>query len=190
MIAYLDGKIILKREKFVILDVNGVGYKVFLSQKTLYSIPQIGQSLKLFCFHNIRENVLDLYGFLDEKELEFFEILNDIRGIGPKAAIEIASIGPLERIKDKIIAQDGNIFEGIPGIGRKRAMAIMMELSGKIRDFAKPRKMTADDAEAALVNLGFSKQNAKEALNQVPPDVQDTEGRIKIALKILGASSS
>jgi len=190
MIAYLSGKIIAEREKFIILDVNGVGYKVFLSQKTLYSIPQIGQNLKLFCFHNIRENAMDLYGFLDEKELEFFEILNDIRGIGPKAAIEISSIGPLERIKDKIAAQDGNVFEGIPGIGRKRAMAIMMELSGKIKNFAAPKRAAVlDDAEAALVNLGFSRQDAKDALNQVPPDIQDAEGRIKTALRILGRES-
>ena len=92
MIAYLEGKIILKKEKFIILDVNGVGYKIFLSKKTLSKLPEIDQNLKVFCFLNVRENSLDLYGFLDLKELEFFEILDAISGVGPKAALEISSL--------------------------------------------------------------------------------------------------
>ena len=99
MIAYLEGKIILKKERFLILNVNGVGYKVFLSQKTLTKIPREGENLKLFCFLNIRENLQDLYGFLSFEELEFFNLLNDIHSIGPKAALEVASLGPLEKIQ-------------------------------------------------------------------------------------------
>ncbi|MDP2864400.1 MAG: OB-fold domain-containing protein, partial [bacterium] len=72
MIASLSGKIILKREKFIILDVGGVGFKVFLSRKALLKIPQEGESLKVFCYLNVRENILDLYGFLDFEELELF----------------------------------------------------------------------------------------------------------------------
>ena len=188
MISYLQGKIILKKEKFIILDVNGVGYKIFLSQKTFFKIPETGQNLKIFCFLNVRENSLELCGFLDCKELEFFEILERIRGVGPKAALEISSLGPLEKIRERIITQDEKLFEGIPGIGRKKAMAIILELSGKIKKISENRKEkeTPDEAEQVLINLGFSKQKAKIALEKVPKDVEDTEKRIKQALKILG----
>ena len=189
MIAYLEGKIILKEEKFVILDVKGVGYKVFLSKKTLSKLPEIGQNLKIFCFLNVRENALDLYGFLDQKELEFFEILDSISGIGPKAALEISSLGPLEKIKEKILKQDEKIFEGIPGIGRKKAMAIILELSGKIKDISKKSlsgKPLSDEAEEGLIGLGFSRQKAKLALSKLPKDIKDSEEKMKEALKILG----
>ena len=95
MIAFLEGKIILKKDKFIILETNGVGYKVFLNRQTLLKLPEIGQVIKVFCFHNIKEDVSDLYGFLSYDELEFFEVLNDIHGVGPKAALEISVLGPL-----------------------------------------------------------------------------------------------
>ena len=189
MISYLQGRIILKKEKFVVLDVNGVGYKVFLSKKTLSKIPEIGKILRVFCFLNVRENSLDLCGFLDFKELEFFEILENIRGVGPKAALEISSLGPLEKIKERILSQDERLFEGIPGIGRKKAMTIILELSGKIKDIPKKSvsaKASADEAEEGLVGLGFSREKAKNALSKVPQDIQNSEQRIKEALKILG----
>ena len=187
MISYLQGKIILKKEKFIILDVNGVGYKIFLSKKTLSKIPEIDQNFKVFCFLNVRENSLDLYGFLDSKELDFFEILDDIRGVGPKAALEISSLGPLEKIKERILSQDEKIFEGIPGIGRKKAMTIILELSGKIKDISSKKKtVKVDEAEEGLISLGFPREKAKAALSKVPEDVKDSEQRIKDALKFLG----
>jgi len=187
MISFLEGKIILKKEKFIVLVVNSVGYKIFLSKKALSKIPEIGQTLKVFCFLDVKENALNLYGFLDEKELEFFEILNDIRGIGPKAAIEISSLGSLEKIKEKILAQDQNLFSGIPGIGRKKAMAIILELTGKIKaGFDAKKPVSADEVEDALVGLGFSRQQIKEVAAKIPEDVKKTEERIKFALKLLG----
>lgn len=187
MISYLSGKIILKKEKFIILEVNGVGYKVFFSQKTLSKIPKIGQNLKVFCFLDVKENSLNLYGFLNSKELEFFEILETIRGVGPKAALEISSLGPLEKIKERILAQDEKLFEDIPGIGRKKAMTIILELSGKIKDISQREKNgELDEAEEALIGLGFPRQQVKEVLKKIPKDIKETEDKIKEALKILG----
>lgn len=191
MISYLNGKIILKKEKFVIIDVAGVGYKVFLNRQTFLKLPEIGQDIKLFCFHNIKEDASDLYGFLTYDELEFFEVLNDIHGVGPKAALEISVLGPLEKIKDKILANppDGGekLFAGIPGIGAKRASSIILELTGKIIGPAKAgsRLGGTDEAENALVQLGFSRQQAKDALLRVPQNIKP-EDRIKLALKNLG----
>lgn len=187
MIAYLDGKIILKKDKFIILETNNVGYKVFLSRQTLLKLPEIGGAIKLFCFHNVKEDASDLYGFLTYDELDFFEVLMDIHGVGPKAALEISALGPLDKIKDRILAQDEKIFEGIPGIGSKKAMTIILELTGKIRMVSGAKsKLSADPAEDALTQLGFSKQQAKEALKNLPPEVKTMEDRVKSALKNLG----
>ncbi len=186
MISYLQGKIILKKEKFIILDVNNVGYKVLLSQKTFLSLPKNNQDFKFFCYLNVRENALDLYGFLSFEELELFETLNNISGVGPKIALEISSLGPLEKLKKAIEEKNEKVFEGIPGIGRKRAQAIILELSGKFREITQSKNQKVDEAEDALISLGFPRQKAKEALSKVTEDIKDTEQKIKEALKILG----
>ena len=189
MIASLEGKVILKKDKFVILEVAGIGYKVFLSQKTLNKIPQPGKTLKVFCYLNVRQNALDLYGFLDFGELELFELIEGIPGVGPKAALEISALGPLEKIKEEILAHNEQIFEKIPGIGRKKAQTIILELSGKIREAAKEKtkkREAPNEVIEALIGLGFSRQKAKEALSKVPERIKDTEQRVKEALKILG----
>ncbi len=186
MISYLDGKIILKKEKFAILEVSGVGYKVFLSNQSVLKIPDVGNALRVFCFHNIREDASDLYGFMTYEELEFFETLMGIHGVGPKAALEISVLGPLEKIKDRILAGDVKIFQGIPGIGDKKAMTIILELTGKIKMLNTQKKGTADPAQDALTQLGFTVQQAKDALKHVDPKIKNMEERIKLALKSLG----
>lgn len=190
MINYLSGKIIYKAEKFVILDVNGVGYKVFVSAPTLLKISKEGGPLKVFCYLNVKENALDLYGFLAMEELDFFELLNDIQGIGPKAALKLSILGPLEKIKKEILAGNEKIFEGISGIGKKRVQAIILELTGKIKEAAmvgQPRKAEkSDELEDALLGLGFPRQKVKEVLKEVPRDIKDEKERMKEALKRLG----
>lgn len=185
MISYLQGRIILKKDKFVIVEVANIGYKVFLSRQTLLRLPEIGETIKLFTYQNVKEEALDLYGFLSYEEMEFFETLMDIRGIGPKSALDISALGSLEKIKDRILKQDEKIFEGIPGIGSKKAMTIILELTGKIKMLGQ-KKGSADEAEGALMQLGFSKQQAKDALSHVPSSVKNPEERIKMALKALG----
>jgi len=184
MIAYLSGKIILKRDKFIIVEVAGIGYKVFVSKNSLFKLPEISQNIKLFVFQNVKEEALDLYGFLTYDELEFFEVLMDIRGVGPRSALDISQLGSLDKIKEKILAQDEKIFEGIAGIGSKKASTIILELTGKIKMLDK--KPSADEAENALVQLGFTKQDAKQVLQQLPENLKNTEERVKAALKFLG----
>ena len=183
MISYLDGKIILKRDKFIILEVNNVGYKVFLNRQALVTLPEIGENLKLFTYQNVKEEALDLYGFATYEGLEFFETLMDIRGVGPKSALDISALGSLEKIKDRILKQDEKIFEGIPGIGEKKAMTIILELTGKIKMLGQ-KKGSADVAEDTLMQLGFSRQQAKDALSKVSS--KDPEERVKQGLKNLG----
>jgi Holliday junction DNA helicase RuvA len=184
MIAFLDGKIILKKEKFVIIEVAGIGYKVFLSKSSLFKITKINETIKLYIYHHIKEEASDLYGFLTYGELEFFEILLNIRGVGPRLALDISQLGSLDKIKEKILNQDEKIFDGIAGVGSKKASTIILELTGKIQLLDK--KQSADEAENALVQLGFSKHDAKDALSYVPQDIKKTEERIKVALKRIG----
>jgi Holliday junction DNA helicase RuvA len=189
MISYLQGKIILKKEKFVILEVSGVGYEVFLSKRSLDRIPQTGQNLNVFCYLDVGERSLRLYGFLSYEELELFKLLRNISGVGPKAALEISSIGPPEKIKKEIEKGNEKIFEGIPGIGKKKAKKIILELSGKLKLLSPPLKKEdtkEDEVLLALINLGFKKEEAKKALSQVPKEVKDVKNRVKEALKILG----
>ena len=186
MIAFLEGKIIFKGEKFIILNVKGVGYKVFLSQKTLQKIPQKGENFKLFCYLNVKEKTLDLYGFFNREELEFFETLIEIPRIGPKAALEISSIASMEKLKEAIEKEDEKIIKEIFNVGKKKAQILILELSRKIKAPPKEKEISEDEAFQALINLGYSRTRVKSALSKIPKEIQDSERRIKEALKILG----
>ena len=205
MISYLQGKIILIKENFIILETNGLGFQVFLSKESLDKIPQIGQnlnpsaklrvdaewnrSINLFTHLDIGERSLRLYGFLKYEELELFKLLRNISGVGPKAALEISSIGSPKTIKKEIEKGNEKIFEGISGIGPKKAKKIILELSGKLKDFSPPPQkddFSKDETFIALINLGFKKEQVNKALSQIPKEIKAPEEKIKTALKILG----
>ena len=119
MISYLEGKIIFKKERLLIVNVNGIGYEIFLSKNNFLKLPNIGENIKLFCYLDIGERSLRLYGFFSFEELEFFKIIRDISGVGPKSALEISGLGPIEEIKKEIEKGNEKIFDEVPGIGRK-----------------------------------------------------------------------
>ncbi|MDD5606578.1 MAG: OB-fold domain-containing protein [Candidatus Pacebacteria bacterium] len=179
MIYYLSGKVLRKKEKYIVIVVNNIGYKVFVSKKTLNQITE--KETELFCFLNVKEKGMELYGFLKEEELEFFELLEALRGIGPKVALEIACIGNIEEVKKRIINQDPTVFQGIPGLGTKRKASLILELSGKIRQESNQKT----EEEKALICLGFSLEESKQALKKVDYNLKSEE-KIKQALKILG----
>lgn len=188
MIASLQGKIILKMEKFIILEVSGIGFEIFLSKRTLAKIPQIDQNLKMFCHMDVGERSLRLFGFLKYEELELFKLLRNISGVGPKAALDISSISSPDRIKKEIAKGNEAIFENIPGIGKKKASKIILELSGKLRSpEPSPQKesIPEDETFLALLSLGFKKEEIETALSQLPKEIKATEERIKESLKIL-----
>ncbi len=181
MIYYLLGRVFKKKEKYLVILNNNIGYRVFLSQKNLNKIKE-NQEIELFCFLNVREKGMEIYGCLSEKELEFFELLEGLRGIGPKVALEIASIGNIEEVKKRIIEHDATVFEGIPGLGTKRKASLILELSGKIRQETGQKKT---EEEKALIALGFSSEEIKAVLKKIDPQLEMKE-KIKIALQELG----
>ena len=185
MISFLEGKIVLKEEKFIILDVGGVGYKLFLSEKALNKITQGNKNLKVFCYLNITRNAMDLYGFLSFEELKFFNFLNDIPSIGPKAALEVAAIGSLEKAKIAINQEDDKIIKQIYSIGKKKAQRVILELSRQVRKTKPTTKIVKDEAFDALINLGYAQSEIKKTLAKIPRE-KSVEEKIKEALKILG----
>lgn len=184
MISYLKGKVIAKDEDSVTLDVQGVGYKVFLSKRNLDEIES-GQELEVFCFLDARERALELYGFLKKKELELFNVLKGISGVGSKVALKISALGSLEEIKEDIENKNTKAFEQIKGVGKKRAQKIILELTGKIEEQSEAKSVDEKNIQA-LVNLGFSKKRAEQTLQSV--SAEDDEEKVKKALKELGKS--
>ncbi len=184
MIGSIKGKTILKTDKFIIVEANGVGYKVSVS---LDSISKIKNEADIFIWiHTIvREDALDLYGFLDREELEFFEMLISVSGIGPKGALGILSVASIETLRQAIGTNDISYLTKISGIGRKTAEKIVIELRDKFKDEKTGGALKEEmDALEALKSLGYSQNEARDALKNVT--AVDTNAKIKEALKILG----
>ncbi|MCK4891407.1 MAG: Holliday junction branch migration protein RuvA, partial [Candidatus Pacebacteria bacterium] len=156
-------------------------------------LNEIGQEVELFTYLNVREDALALYGFLEYKELELFEHLISISGIGPKAGMGILSLADPETIKIAIAKGDSSILTKVSGIGKKTAERVILELRNKfsisdIENIEDKTKEIGDysDTVEALVSLGYSSVEAKKALSNISPEIKDISERIKIALKELG----
>ena len=190
MIAALTGTILLLSETFTIIDVSGVGYKVFVSSNTLTELKATDGTVSLWTHQVVREDALDLYGFMNRGEAEFFQLLIGISGVGPKSALGILSLGPVETMKAAISAGDADYLTKVSGIGKKSAQKIVLELQDKVNvlegeTYAEERKEESDTI-AALQTLGYSALEAREALKHVSPDTTGTKDRLKAALKVLG----
>lgn len=190
MISLLEGKIELKGEKFAIINVAGVGYRVFAGLETLQKIPEKGSNVKLWTFQSVRENALELYGFLHFAELELFETLLSVPGIGPKGGLGVLNIAPVDTLKKAIAAGDTSYLTRVSGIGRKTAEKIVLELKEKMAGrgvtVEAPELKEEADALEALVSLGYSPREAREALAQIPSEIVSVEKRVKEVLKKMG----
>ncbi len=175
MIYYLKGEIVITEKDFVVVDVNGVGYKVFVASSAVLSKKVI-----LYCYMQVTDKGFRLYGFENKENLDFFEKLMNISGIGPKTALRIASIAPMEEMKEAIKREDEEIMKEIFSIGEKKGQQIVFELSRKF--IKEPEK---DEVFETLQELGFSQARIKEVLKKVSCD-NSKEERVKEALKILG----
>ncbi len=185
MIGSLKGEIILKTEKYLIVEANGIGYKVNVSFEGLLRAKKTGDSVMLWVHTHVREDAMDLYGFMDYQELVFFEMLISVSGIGPKSALVILGIASIETLQKAISTGDTAYLTKISGIGRKTAEKIVIELRDKMGEHAGSASLKEElDALEALKSLGYSQNDAREALKGVKSE--DTNGKIKEALKMLG----
>lgn len=175
MIGYLTGKIISKKPTRILLDVNGVGYTVNISISTFEKLPDLSEPTSLFIHTSVKEDAIDLYGFFTPSEKEMFELLISVSGIGPKLAQSLLSGIQIDELKYAI--DEGNLsrITAVPGIGRKTAERLLVELRDKINKLTEkfePAEAGApssirSDAIAALVNLGYNLKTAEKIVRDV-----------------------
>lgn len=189
MIGSIKGKIAFKTEKFIVVETSGVGYKINVSPDTLAKAKKLGEEISLWIHTHVREDAIDLYGFLDYQELEFFEMLINVSGIGPKGALAILGVASIETLKRAIGTGDISYLTKISGIGKKTAEKICIELRDKMASDTSEETGNSlrDELDAleALKSLGYSQNEAREALKKVSSDL-NTNKKIREALKILG----
>ena len=191
MIAHLSGKLLFSSDRFVIIETNGVGYKVRVPVDTLLFLRNEKTSdVSLWIHTSVREDALDLYGFEHQADLEFFEMLISVSGIGPKSALGILNIAPVHHLKEAIASGDTAALTKVSGIGAKGAQKIVLELRDKIgiqgAENGSSMLREEHDAIEGLVALGYAERDAREALKKVPADIKGTGARIKNALNRIG----
>lgn len=182
MIASLKGTVLTKRPEGVIVDVNGVGYQLSVPLCSLTDIPGPGETVFMHTYTHVREDALQLFGFLNEKDREIFTTLIGISGIGPKLGLAILSGMPPERFVEAVQDEDVTMLTTIPGLGKKTASRLILELKGKLPSLD-PGKASSSrtsqeesDAISALVNLGYKKQFSEKAVETA---VRDGAGSIE-----------
>ncbi len=190
MISRLTGNIAHIDLKYVVIDVNGVGYKVFVVGDAIVKLNK--EKISLWTYMAVRENAMDLYGFLSLEELNFFELLITISGIGPNTAMGILNVASVHSIETAIQTGDTSNLTKISGIGKKVAEKIVMELKDKvstaIAQSPEQEQTMRNDADAleALKSLGYSQAEARDTLKKIDKKIKKTSDKIKEALKILG----
>ena len=194
MIGYICGTIQAVSGKYVIVDVNGVGYRATVGEKSMKSIAKIGNQVKLYTHYrtNPRDGSVELYGFETPEELNFFELLTSVSGIGPKSAQAILSSADLQTLQIGIIRGDSDYVRKVSGIGEKTAQRLVLELKTKIMSADLGATDGTDvgsesDAIDALVTLGYSQFQARDSLKQVAKTAKTPEDKIKEALRLLGS---
>ncbi len=190
MIAYLKGKVIAKPNNYLILETGGVGYQVFAGENFLAEI-KTGSEQELYIHHRVREEASDLYGFKELEDLNLFELLLSVSGVGPKSALAVLSLANSDDIKEAIVRGDASLLTKVSGIGKKTAERLVLELKNKVMRVATGTTLVGGGSNSlgdeldALMSLGYAMNEAREALNLVEASITSTSGRVKAALKHL-----
>lgn len=191
MIASLSGSVTHRDLSWLILEVGGVGYQVLVPS---HIVAPLGSEVTLFTSHQIREDSMHLYGFMTMTERIFFELLLSVSGVGPKSALAIMGIGSVDRISAAIIKGETALFEAVPGIGKKAAAKIIIELKNKVSGLRNtdllPNDATTDtDLVHALESLGYRRVEILPILVELPADVAQLDVQLRWALQRLARSS-
>ena len=199
MYEYIKGKYIGINKDYVIIENNGIGYKIFTSGATMAEMPKVSEEVQLYLEQIVREDFIGLYGFKDREELEMFKLIISISGVGAKAALSLLSISRINNLKYAIIMEDDKHLCRAPGIGKKTAARIILELKDKIKtdevsegvdiqqgfeDMAPSNANAIGEALGALLSLGYSEKEAESALKKVNRE-ETVENIIKECLRVL-----
>ena len=192
MIAYLMGTVAGTDQASAIIDVNGIGYSVFMSNRALSRLPRTGEQVRVFTHLQVREDDMSLYGFLTLEEKDLFTKLIGVTGVGPKVALAALSTFEPDELVEAIVAEDVKAVSRIPGVGKKSASRIVLELKGSLDSgfgqSAAPTRENANVKLAAetLMAMGFSPTEAEVALRDAPADATEA-ALVKYALKQIGS---
>lgn len=180
MIATIQGTLLRKSATYVVIDVQGVGYGVHVPLSTFYNLPETGESVFLNIFTYVKEDLINLFGFLTTQEKEIFQLMISVSGIGPRLAINILSGISAQELGQAISMQNFTQLTSIPGVGKKMAERIIFELKDKVIQvladtepvFSRPEPVK-DDALSALTNLGYKKNVAKKAIDAICAEYEE-----------------
>jgi len=197
LFAYIRGKLEYKHNEYIVVEANGVGYKIYTSLSTIQNVGSAGNEVKIYTHLYVREDIMSLYGFMTQEELGMFELLLGVSGVGPKAAISVISSMSASKFGLSVITDDYKSLTKAPGIGNKMAQRIILELKDKIdktdlvASFNEKDEAIAvskdnsrvSEAISALIVLGYTASEASRAVSSVYSDDMELEAIIKNALK-------
>lgn len=191
MIGFLKGIVLLRDDPYIIVNVSGVGYRVVASQAVLSKVEKVGEEITLYIHTHVREDTLDLYGFLEQQDLRLFEQLIGVSGVGPKTALGVFSVGTRAEIVQAVITGNVSFFTGVPRLGKKNAQKIIIELKGKFGsvndlDLTDSEQSSQGEVVEALSTFGFSKTEIQKALTGLTLDGLSLSEKVKQVLKALG----
>ena len=192
MIASVNGAILKRGKDYVVVAVGGLGIRVNVPKTVLENLGGVGREIVLHTHLIVRETELSLYGFFQEDELELFELLLGVNGVGPKVALAIISTLSPEMLRSAVLREEPAALQRVPGIGKKTAQKIMFELQSKLdlsaESIASAPLVNDTDAQVIdfLTSLGFSIIESQGALQKVPRDVESVEEKMQVALQYLG----
>ena len=196
MFAHFDGIVAEKTTDSIVLDVNGVGYLLYVSGATLQMCPSVGERFKLYSILNVREDAMELYGFYSREEKAMDERLRGVNGVGSKIALQILSSMSVRDLSIALVSGDAAALTRVPGIGKKIAQRLVLELKDKVDDdqltgvgaSVAPKQTGGPEGEAvaALVALGYSSSEAAKAISRVAGQTDKTDELVFLALKSMG----
>ncbi|HDQ03706.1 MAG TPA: Holliday junction branch migration protein RuvA [Deltaproteobacteria bacterium] len=200
MIALISGKIVYKGISHVVVDAQGVGYRVYIPLSTFYELPETGNDIRLYVHTQVKQDGINLFGFYTDRERDIFELMITVSGIGPKMSISILSGISVEELLNAILNGDVNKLISVPGLGKKTAERLILELKEKIlkkmiiedaseeKGQCKDKDVIREDVLSALVNLGYKNNIAQAALDKVMSGAEKElpmDQLLKKTLKIL-----
>lgn len=197
MYAHIEGIVAEKDHDTIVLDANGVGYLLNVSGATLSMAPAVGERMKLYCVLNVREDAMELYGFYSREEKKMYERLRGVNGVGSRTALQILSSMSVRDLSLALISGDAAALTRVPGIGKKTAQRLVLELKDKVDDdqlsgqsaTISPKanaKGPEAEAIAALISLGYSSAEAAKAVAMVADQTDEADKMIYLALRGLG----
>lgn len=197
MFAYIKGSLEMKSNGYIVIDINGLGYKIFMSQNNIDSIGELHDTIKVFTYVKVREDDISIFGFKTQEELKMFELLISVSGVGTKSALVMLSCIEPSDFAIAVISNDVKVLTKVPGIGNKSAQRIILELKDKLKEEQLEEKLkdsskklkdnseNINEAISGLMVLGYSKKDIEKAFEHLDIDNLSIEDLIKKGLILL-----